>query len=197
MRTRIEDIRRRELIEAAYETLKERGIQGTTVARIAERVGMTPGVVQYYFKNKKKLLEHTQRYANKQLRLRNLAYLKDSKTPRERLDAILRANVAPDLFILPTAQAWLALCVEVPHDVTFARIQRAIRKRTLSNLVHALTPLLPREEAVSFAQELSAMIDGLWLRCATSSEPVAPDDALSMLRAAVDRKLGPSPRPQP
>ncbi|GAB5470359.1 MAG: transcriptional regulator BetI [Rhodospirillales bacterium] len=189
MRTRIEDIRRRELIEAAYETLKEQGIHGTTVARIAQRVGMTPGVVQYYFKNKKKLLEHTQRYANKQLSLRNLAYLKESKTPRERLDAVLRANVAPDLFILPTAQAWLALCVEVPHDPTFARIQRAIRIRTLSNLIHALTPLLPRDEARSFAEELSAMIDGLWIRCATSQTPVDPDQALSLLRGAVDRRL--------
>ncbi len=83
------------------------------------------------------------------------------------MDAVLRANAAADLFILPTAQAWLALCVEVSHDRTFARIQRAIRKRTLSNLLHSLTPLLSRAGAVSFAQDLSALIDSLWLQCAT------------------------------
>ncbi|MEM7222880.1 MAG: transcriptional regulator BetI [Pseudomonadota bacterium] len=191
MRTRIEDIRRRELIEAAYETLKERGIRGTTIARISEKVGMTPGIVQYYFKNKKRLLEETQRYANGQLRLKAQEYLKDSKTPRERLDAVLRANVAPDLFIRPTAQAWLALCVEVPHEPVYARIQRSLHRRLLSNLRHSLKDLMPHSEAETFALELSTMIDGLWLQCATSPSPKDPAAALALLRGAVARRLGP------
>ena len=192
MRTRIEDIRRRELVEAAYATLKENGIHGTTIARISERVGMTPGIVQYYFKNKKKLLEETQRYANGQLRLKSVEYLQQSESPRERLDAVLRANVAPELFNRPTAQAWLALCVEVPQIPVYERIQTALHKRLVSNLVHCLKGLMPETQARDFALELSAMIDGLWLQCATSTSPKDPGEALKLLRDAVDRRLAPA-----
>ncbi len=178
-------------MEAAYETLKENGIHGTTIARISQKVGMTPGVVQYYFKNKRNLLEQTQRYANGQLRSKLLQYLEDADSPRDRLDAILRANVAPDLFIRPTAQAWLALCVEVPHDPVFARIQNVLHKRLLANLLHCLKQLLPPRDARAFALELSAAIDGLWLQCATSETAKDPALALSLLRNLVARRLAP------
>ena len=52
----IEDIRRRELIEAAYLTFLEHGLNGTTMARIGERAGMSHGIVNYYFKSKDELL---------------------------------------------------------------------------------------------------------------------------------------------
>ncbi len=150
---------------------------------------MTPGIVQYYFKNKKNLLEQVQRFANAQLRQKHLEYLRDCRTPLERLDAALRANVAPDLFTRPTAQAWLALCVEVPHNEVFSRIQRVLRSRLVSNLLHCLRPLLPKAEAEAFAQELSALIDGLWLQCATSDTPKDPAAALGLLRDVVARRL--------
>jgi TetR/AcrR family transcriptional repressor of bet genes len=189
LKTRIKDIRRQDLVEAAYETLKENGMRGTTIASISEKVGMTPGIVQYYFKNKKILLEEMQRYANGLLRLKSLELLKDCETPGQKLDAILRANISPDLFVRPTAQAWLALCVDVPYEPVYARIQNILHKRLVSNLVHCLKLLMPESSAREFALELSAMIDGLWLQCATSPTPKDPAQALGLLRQAVARRL--------
>ena len=57
MKTSIETIRRRELSEAAFEVMKEHGLPGTTVARVAERAGMSQGLVHHYFKGKSDMLE--------------------------------------------------------------------------------------------------------------------------------------------
>src|SRR5262245_56183015 len=67
-RTSIEEIRRRELTEAAYEILQEAGIAGTTLAKVAECAGMSKGIVLHYFRDKDDLLEAVMRLANALLR---------------------------------------------------------------------------------------------------------------------------------
>ena len=48
---------RDELVEAAGELFAELGYRGASVARIAERAGVTPAMVRYYFGTKEGLLE--------------------------------------------------------------------------------------------------------------------------------------------
>ena len=55
-RLSIEQLRRQELARAAYEILQEEGIAGTTLAKVAERAGMSKGIVLHYFKGKDELL---------------------------------------------------------------------------------------------------------------------------------------------
>lgn len=54
--TFIEQTRRRQIIDAAIETLAEHGYAGTTFARIAERAGISPALISYHFDSKERLL---------------------------------------------------------------------------------------------------------------------------------------------
>jgi betaine-aldehyde dehydrogenase len=53
----IEEMRRRELVEVTIDSLAEVGFVGTTLAQIAARAGVSPGLVAHYFDDKDGLLD--------------------------------------------------------------------------------------------------------------------------------------------
>ena len=189
MKTPIEDIRRRDLTEAALATLQKHGLRGATVARVAAAAGMSPGIVHHYFKDKAELLEATMRRANAELGRDVIALLRRAVTPRARLDAILRGNFAAHIFRPEIAQSWLAFLAEVPYSPRYARVQRVLRRRMHSNLLHCLRPLLPAGEAERAAQGMAVLVDGLWLRCGLGDEGIDHEAALRLARDYVARQL--------
>jgi TetR/AcrR family transcriptional repressor of bet genes len=189
-RASIEEIRRRELTLAAYEILQESGIAGTTLAKVAERAGMSKGIVLHYFRNKDDLLEAVMRLANALLRDEVIALMRRASNPRARVEAIMAGNFAPSFFKPEICNAWLSLCAEVPRNREFARIQRVIHARMRSNLMSALRLLLPPEQAEAAAIGITAMIDGLWLRFGLSLGGVTRDQALAELNHYLDQWLG-------
>ncbi|QSB13849.1 TetR family transcriptional regulator [Natronosporangium hydrolyticum] len=56
-RSFIEDARRAQIVTSAVETLAEHGYAGTSLARIATRVGISKGVISYHFAGKDELIE--------------------------------------------------------------------------------------------------------------------------------------------
>lgn len=56
-RSVIEEVRRAQIIESAVETFAELGFARTSLARIAERVGISKGVISYHFAGKDDLME--------------------------------------------------------------------------------------------------------------------------------------------
>ncbi|EQD44306.1 Transcriptional regulator, TetR-like, DNA-binding, bacterial/archaeal domain protein, partial [mine drainage metagenome] len=54
-----EEQRRRQLIEVTIDSLAEVGYVGSTLAQIAQRAGVSPGLVAHYFGDKDGLLEAT------------------------------------------------------------------------------------------------------------------------------------------
>jgi AcrR family transcriptional regulator len=53
----IEEARRTQIIESAIETFMELGYANTSLARIAERAGISKGVISYHFAGKAELME--------------------------------------------------------------------------------------------------------------------------------------------
>lgn len=190
-RLSIEQLRRQELTAAAYEILQEEGIAGTTLARVAERAGMSKGIVVHYFGGKDALLEAVMRLANSMLRDEVIARMNRAHSPRERLDAIIAGNFSPAFFKPEICNAWLSLCAEVPRNRAFARIQRAIHGRMRSNLLSALRHLLPPDRREAAVIGITAMIDGLWLRFGLNQQGLGIDQALEQMDGILAQHLGP------
>lgn len=176
----LSDIRRQELRAAAFRVLQREGVQGTTLEKVAAEAGASKGIVLHYFKSKAELFEQVMREANLVLRDRVNARLVRATTPQERLVAIIEGNFEPDMFTSPVCHAWLSLCAEVPRDPALARIQKVIHARMRSNLLSALRPMLPRDEAETVALRISAVIDGLWLRLGLAPGSVTSDEAVKL-----------------
>lgn len=189
-RTSIEQIRRRDLIDAAYQTFLEHGLQGMTMARIGERAGMSHGIVNYYFASKDELVSAVVRKANFLIMQGTAQRLKAARGPRERVSAIIASNFTSDLFTRDTARAWVSYYAAIGRHPEFERLQNVVDRRLHSNLMHALTQLTTRERASEIAQGVALFIDGLWLRRARSNGEAEHRLAIATLEGFVDRQLG-------
>ena len=187
--SRISDIRRKELRQAAFAVLQREGIAGATLEKVAAHAGASKGIVLHYFRNKRELFEHAMREGNAVLRDAVIARLKRARTPLERLDAVIEGNFEPDQFRPPLCHAWLSLCAEVPHDEKLARIQRVIHARMRSNLLSGLRGLASPQEADEIALGVTALIDGLWLRLGLQPGSVTREQAIRQVKNYVGGRL--------
>ncbi|KOF16708.1 TetR family transcriptional regulator [Ensifer adhaerens] len=187
--TKISEIRRRELRRAAFEVLQKEGMAGATLEKVATHAGASKGIVLHYFANKQELFEHAMREANASLKEAVVERLNRARTPLERLEAIIEANFEERFFQPSVCHAWLSLCAEVPREPQLARIQTIIHARMRSNLLSALTHILPASECEDVALAITSLIDGLWLRLGLQSEGLTRDMALAQMRDYLVHRL--------
>ena len=182
--------RRRQLIEVTIDSLAEVGFIGSTLAQIASRAGVSPGLVAHYFGDKDRLLEAAFRTLARRIGQRVAVRFALASRPRERIQAVIDANLAPEEFDKRTGSAWLAFWGQVLHAPGLKRVQRAYQRRMLSNLRHALRRLMPSTPAVHLASMIAAMIDGVWLRAALSGwQEADSESARALLTEFVDSQL--------
>ncbi|HTR16111.1 MAG TPA: betaine-aldehyde dehydrogenase [Acetobacteraceae bacterium] len=193
-----DDSRRLQLIETTLDTLAECGFVGTTLARIAERAQISPGLIAHYFGDKDGLLEAAFRSVARRLARNVQARLAHARTPRERVQAVIDANLGTEEFDQRVGSVWLAFWGQVPHQLRLNRVQMVYQRRMLSNLRHGLNALVPREQAEKLAAMTAAMIDGVWLRAALSGWAEADSEsARRLLTSFLDSCLAGAPRPAP
>jgi betaine-aldehyde dehydrogenase len=186
----IEEMRRRQLVEVTIDSLAELGYVGTTLAQIAARAGVSPGLVAHYFDDKDGLLEAAFRSLARRVATQVRTRLDEVSTPRGRIQAVIDANLSPEEFDRRTGSAWLAFWGQVLHVERLKRVQTVYQRRMLSNLRNALNKLLPPAQAQSLSAMIAAMIDGIWLRAALSGWREADSEsARATLTAFVDQQL--------
>ncbi len=185
-----EEARRSQLIEVTIDSLAEVGYVGTTLAEIARRAGVSPGLVAHYFGDKDGLLSAAFRALARPLAARVRARLALAHTPRGRVQAVIDVNLAPEEFDQRTGTAWLAFWGQVLHVEGLKRVQTAYQRRMLSNLRSDLRSMIAGDEAHSLASMIAAMIDGVWLRAALSEwQEADSESARALLTAFVEGRL--------
>jgi len=179
-----------QLVEVTIDSLAEVGYVGTTLAEIARRAGVSPGLVAHYFDDKDGLLEAAFRTLARTLATRVQARLALARTPRGRVQAVIDTNLAPEEFDKRTGTAWLAFWGQVLHVRGLKRVQTAYQRRMLSNLRNDLRRMISGEDARSLAAMIAAMIDGVWLRAALSEwQEADSESARALLTAFVEGRL--------
>jgi betaine-aldehyde dehydrogenase len=186
----MEEGRRSRLIEVTIDSLAELGYVGTTLAQIAGRAGVSPGLVAHYFGDKDGLLEAAFRSLTRRVGDHVRARLRQISTPRARIQAIIDANLAPEEFDRRTGSVWLAFWGQVLQMQSLRRVQSVYQRRTLTNLRSSLKKLVPPDEAHNLAAMIAAMIDGVWLRAALSEWREADSEsARALLSEFLDARL--------
>ena len=185
-----EESRRRQLIEVTIDSLAELGYVGTTLAQIAGRAGVSPGLVAHYFGDKDGLLDAAFRSLARRVGDHVRARLRQVSTPRARIQAVIDANLSLEEFSQRTGTAWLAFWGQVLQSPSLKRVQSVYQRRTLTNLRCSLKTLVSPDEAQSLAAMVAAMIDGVWLRAALSGWREADSEsARALLTEFVDGRL--------
>jgi len=185
----MEPIRRRALISAAIETIHDRGFCDVTVGQIARRAGVSSALAHHYFGSKEDLLIATMRHLLKELSETIVPRLKSASGPRARVSAIVAGNFAEEQFKPATISAWLAFYVQAQTVPEARRLHRIYARRLKSNLIHDLSQMISRDQAVETAEGAAALIDGLWIRFALAEGRADRAAAMALVEDYVTTRI--------
>lgn len=180
--------RRLSLIRSTIETIHAEGSLDVTVAQIAGRAGVSPGLAHHYFGAKDRLILATMAHLLTELRARARAEWQAAESPRARVSALVRASFGAEQFEAGTVSAWLVFYVLAQKEPEAARLMRVYVRRLGSHLRLALGPLVGARAGAA-AERIGALIDGVYLRQALGLAPPDPAAAVALVEAAVEAEI--------
>ena len=162
-----ETVRRDALIDAALQLMAEGGAQAATVRAIADRAGVTPGLIRHYFHSKEDLTRAAYTTLMTRMIAANLAVLETSPPdPVARLAAFVAASLRPPVVDGEALGLWAAFIHRLRTDpqIRLAHETAYLAYRDRLQLLIAALPR-PAGDATLRAQAIAcnAVIDGLWL----------------------------------
>lgn len=167
----IKAIRRDELVNAAMAAVGEDGLANTTLAKIAERAGMSAALVNHYFNSKEELLAFTMRNLSSLYRQDIFALMPVDPTPEQRIRAIIDGSFLPQNFTARNRGAWVQFHAYALSDPGMFRVFRVTGRRFLSNLRYAVRLLVPAAEVDDVVDGIAAMIDGFFWQNTIDPDP--------------------------
>ena len=192
-RTRIEDLRRTELIAAARRVFIAHGLSGMTTARICAEAGMSPGILSYYFKGKEDVLFAMVRLNNRVLAEDVVLRLQTAGSRWDRFLAVVEGNFPQGFYEQNVASAWLSVVAASARNPRYARLQTLFYRRLRSNLASAFGGVIDPARFNLVNEVVSSLIDGLWLR-KSAGEAIGREEAVQVIITIVDSQLTPPER---
>ena len=159
------DSRREQMLRAALEVIAERGYADTRIADVAERIGISPALVIYYFKTKDQLLTESIRY------LDNIWYAVGQRRMAELPTAAARIEEIVAMSCLPEADAEPRSSWTLWLDGQQAGEVRVV-------------------DADNFAILLCSLLDGLAIQIALDDPVVGPERAFDLCMQFIAEQLG-------
>ena len=90
------EVRREQMIRAALEVIQERGFPDTRIADVAERAGVSPALVIYYFGTKDSLLTEAMRFSEDAFYDLGARRMEAIASAKGRLEEIVAVDMPPD-----------------------------------------------------------------------------------------------------
>lgn len=161
--------RRRDIVEAAFDCLRDGGHAALTARKIAARSDISLGNITYHFKTMDDVLEETYRFASARL----AAATRDAldltfERPEDELAAFLEAGFRPGILELDYIKVRIDLWAAALHRPGVADLERELYDRYRD----ALAAIIGRIAAARgvdhgpvpmLTDTIMAALDGLWL----------------------------------
>ena len=186
------------VIGAAAQLITERGLASVRVADIAERAGMTPGHVTYYFASKTELLMRAIRQSEQAHTDRLEAEIRSIDDPWRRLARFveLSAAGAPGD---PGWVLWFEVWSDAALDTDVARVHEELDSRSRRILEDVIEHGLARgafrvEDPRAAAAVLAALIDGLSIQLTLGVASLTRPELLTLCDRTARAVLTAGPR---
>jgi AcrR family transcriptional regulator len=191
------DQRREQMLRAALEVIADRGYADTRIADVAERTGISPALVIYYFKTKDQLLTEAIRYSEDTWYSDGQRRLAELPTASAQIEEIVAMTCLPEADPQPRVSwtLWLdfwALAARNP-EVADLREKSDDRWRDLiGSLVRAGQEggEFKDVDARSFAIMLCTLLDGMAIQIALRDPVVDPGQAFELCMLFIADQLG-------
>lgn len=189
-----EATRRDALILAALDLVGEAGPEAATVRAIADRAGVTPGLIRHYFSSKDELIRAAYRRLMEWLTQdSSVALLQADKGPKAQLVAFVQASLRPPVVDPARLGLWAGFLNALRRDPEM-RVIHDQGYRAYRDLLEALIAALPRAATAAQCRRdaiaCNAVIDGLWLEGSALPEAFAAGELEDIGIASVSAILG-------
>jgi AcrR family transcriptional regulator len=191
------DQRRVQMLHAALVVISERGFADTRIADVAERAGVSPALVIYYFKTKDKLLTEAIRYYEDAWYTVGQRRLAELSSAAAQIEELVAMSCLTDADPQPGSswQLWLDFWAQAARNTEVAGVRQKFDERW-----RAVIAELVREgqaagefreiDAETFATTLSALLDGLTIQIALDDPVVDSVGAFELSMQFVAGQLG-------
>ena len=192
-RREAEDRRRLALITATLSLVSEGGARMATVRAIAERAGVTAGLIRHYFQSKENLIAQSYRHLMTAMIDDSTAVLSFApKDPRARLAAFVAATLKPPVVDREAVVRWASFIQETRRNPAILDIHRQTYLAFRDHL-QSLIADLPGERSADDHRQLAiasnAVIDGLWLEGSTLPDAFARGEVVQIGIRAIGAML--------
>lgn len=192
------EVRRQDLIAATLDAIAEFGLQGATVREIADRAGVTPGLIRHYFVSKELMFQAAYRaIMNTMFETANEAAEELGTTAISRLRIFVLANFKPPIIDPRNLSLWATFISQITVDEALAAIHRegylAFRNKLEAHIGAALEETgrkLAPGELRYLAIAINGMMDGLWLEGSMASDMFGEGELAHVALSSVERLLG-------
>jgi TetR/AcrR family transcriptional regulator, transcriptional repressor of bet genes len=179
-----EESRRSALIAATQALVAEGGPEAATVRAIAERAGVTPGLIRHYFQSKDELTRAAYRALIDGMTDKGADAVEGvGAKPEARLAAFLAASLRPPVLDAGAVVLWAGYMHKVRGDPDLLAVHET-GYLAYRNTIQRLIETLPREtvpgQTRAEAIACNALIDGLWIEGSLLPDAFAPGEIITI-----------------
>lgn len=192
-----EQERRPQILWAAIQTVAESGIEGSTMKRIAERAGVSTGMITYYFRDKNDLMKNALAFGHQMVGERS-RQLREPGQGRDQLTALFEVSLAEQAPTVPPLSFWIEYWAHASRDDDLKEFRAGRIARFRQTIALAVKEGVDagryREDIdpLLAADLLQAVLDGLQLKVSLDSATIDAGRAMD----AVNFLIGLLSKPQ-
>jgi AcrR family transcriptional regulator len=191
-RPQIAHLRRQEILEAAAEVIRERGLQATRIADVAERMGTSAPAVLYYFESKGELLSEALVAAEEGFYTEFEEQLEVMSSAAEGLVMLVEACLTEGDF---DAALWMELWPRALREPEMARMREQLDARWLGTIATIIRRGQADGEfrdadAGDVALLLASLLDGLAVQVTLNDPAVSVERARQLCLQLLEHQLG-------
>ena len=175
--------RHQEILEAAARVITDRGLAETRISDIAERCGVSPGLIHNIFEPMQRLRVAPHPSPNDQFYLRLSREMRRMDSARQQLERLVELSVPgllPEYERLDEWALWIEIWVRALRDPKLAQEREVLDRRWRQSIADIIrlgrsTGEFPDgEDADQLGLELGAMIDGLAIQVLMNDTAFTP-----------------------
>jgi AcrR family transcriptional regulator len=193
-----EDVRRQDLVAATLDCIAEYGIRGATVRQIADRAGVTPGLIRHYFLSKELMFQAAYREIVDTMFESAIRAAEDERgNPLARLRILLLVNFQAPIIDQRMLSLWATFISQIGVDPALAAIHREgyityrdTLEQALAEAMGAAGRQIDAAERRAMAIAINGLIDGLWLEGCMAGDMFAEGELGRIALSTVERLTG-------
>jgi AcrR family transcriptional regulator len=185
--------RRNEILEVTCQVVIERGFGATRISDVADRLGVSTGLIHYHFDSKEQLLAEAFQWAAAQDLARLHAEVVKGATATEKLDLVFK--LYQPIEAEPGWMLWIDGWGEALRSPTLQKISQELDlhwKEVLEDIIRAgiAGGEFHCADPNATAWRLTALLDGLGLQVTVHEGLIDRDELLRWVRTAACEELG-------